>query len=267
MPTFRTWLTVRRRIIAPIFVVAFFLVIFFAQAGLFRTLQFFQKPLVASGTWVSNQYHSVFGSCAVKPDEYNRLVSERNQYAIERSEMERLRTENATLTKELGFLQQRQLSAVPASIISRTVSNQTATFLVNVGALNHIVVGSAVIVEDGMFVGKVTRVDQTQSMVTASTDFQLATGVSLLNKTRTIGIAQGTAGNLIELKFIPADEEIHPNDLVITSGLEDHVPSGLIVGVVNTVKPEPEAPFQRAIVEPLSDVRRYNHVVILVPTL
>jgi len=267
MPTFRTWLNVHRRFIAPALLVLFFLILFFARSLFFRSLQFIQKPFVSSGTWISNQYQSTFGACSVNPDDYERLVAERNQYAIERSEIERIKLENTTLIKELGFLKQRQLSAVPAAIISRVVSNQTSTFMVNVGSDNHIVLGSAVIVEDGMFVGKVTRVDKTQSVVTASTDFQLATGVSLLNKTRTIGIAQGAAGNLIELKFIPADEEIHPNDLVITSGLEDNVPSGLIVGVVNTVKPEPEAPFQQAIVEPLSDVRRYNHVVILVPSL
>lgn len=267
MPTFRTWLTVRRRFITPTLVVAFFLLMFFGRSIFFHVLQILQKPLVSSGTWISNQYYSAFGSCSIKPDAYSRLVSERNQYAIERVEMEKLKSENATLTKELGFLQQRQLNAVPASIMSRAVSNQTSTFIVNVGEDHRIVLGSAVIVEDGMFVGKVTRVDRTQSVVTASTDFQFATGVSLLNKTRTIGIAQGTAGNLIELKFIPADEEIHPNDLVITSGLEDHVPSGLIVGVVNTVKPEPEAPFQKAIVEPLADVRRFTHVIILVPSL
>lgn len=266
MPTFRTWLNVRRRFIAPILVIAFFLILFFARSAFLRTLQVVQGPFVASGTWVSQQYRSMFGA-GIQPEDYDRLVSQRNRFAIEQSEMERLRAENATLTKELGFLKQRPLNGVPASILSRAVSNQTSTFVVNVGEENHVVVGSAVIVEDGMFVGKVTRVDKTQSVITASTDFELATGVSLLNKTRTIGIAQGAAGNLIELKFIPADEEIRPNDLVVTSGLEDHVPSGLIVGVVNTVKPEPEAPFQKAIVEPLSDIRRYTHVVILVPGL
>lgn len=267
MPPFRTWLNVRRRFITPFLIVAFFLVFFFARTFFFKTLHVFQKPLVASATWISNQYQSSFGSCSVKPEEFERISSERNQYAIERTEMETLKAENAVLRKELGFLQQRKMNGISASILSRTVSNQTSTFLVNVGEKDGVIVGSAVIVEDGMFVGKVHRVDRDQSIITASTDFQLATGVSLLNKTRTIGIAQGAAGNLIELKFIPADEQIFPNDLVITSGLEDRIPSGLIVGVVNTVRPEPEAPFQKAIVEPLADVRRYHHVVILVPTL
>lgn len=265
MPTFRTWLNVRRRFIAPAALILFVILIVLGQSFFLKTLQVIQSPFVSSATWFSNRYQTLFGS--VKPEELQKVISERNQYAVDRTEMESLKLENATLKNELGFLQQRQMKGVPAQILSRTVSNQTSTFTINAGGEDHILVGSAVIVENGMFVGKVTSVDRLQSVVTSSTDFELATGVSLLNKTRTIGIAQGASGNLIELKFIPADETIHPNDLVVTSGLEDHVPSGLLVGIVNTVKPEPEAPFQHAIVEPLSDVRRYSHVVVLIPAL
>ncbi len=267
MPTFRTWLNVRRRFIVPVFAVCLVLFLFFGRSLFVNTLQVFQKPLVSSATWASNTYANAFGSCNVKPEEYQKLIAERSQFALERAELESVRTQNEILSKELGFLKQRQLNAVPAAIVSRSVSAQTSTFAVNVGSDDHIVLGAAVVVEDGMFVGKITRVDQTQSIVTASTDAELATGVSLLNKTRTIGIAQGAAGNLIELKFIPADEVIKQNDLVVTSGLENTVPSGLIVGVVNTVRPESETPFQHAIVEPLVDIRRYDHVVILIPAL
>lgn len=267
MPTFRTWLNVRRRFLIPTALVVVFVFFFFARSFFFQSLQFIQRPFVSFSTWISNRSHALFGSCFDKSGEYENVLKQRNQYTVDYTKMESLKAENETLKKELGFLQQRQLKGVFTRIIRRTVSNQTSTFVVDVGEADHIVLGSAVIVEDGMFVGKVTRVDQTQSIITASTDFQLATGVSLLNKTRTIGIAEGSFGNLIELKFIPSDEVIHANDLVVTSGLEDYVPSGLIVGIVNTVKPEPEAPFQHAIIEPLSDVRRYDHVIILTPTL
>lgn len=267
MPTFRTWLNVRRRLIAPVALIVFVLLFLLLRPLVFRTAHFFQKPLVSSATWISNQSRSLFGSCSVKTSDYERVVSERNQFALDQVQIATLLKENELLKKELVFLKQRELVGIPGRIIGRTVSNQTSTFIVDVGSDQKVILGSAVIVGDGMFVGKVTRVDQTQSIITASTDFQLATGVSLLNKTRTIGIAQGTSNNLIELKFLPIDEEIHQNDIVVTSGLEDQIPSGLIVGIVNTVKPESEAPFQRAIVEPLSDVRRYDHVVILVPKI
>lgn len=267
MPTFRTWLNVRRRFIVPISVLVLLFVLLFANTLLFNVLHVFERPLVASSTWISNQYASAFGSCQIKPVEYAQLIAQRNQFAIDRVEMESLKTENARLNNELGFLQQRKLSGLSGHIVSRMVSSQTSTFMIDIGSDHHVVLGAPAIIENGIFVGKITHVDKTQSIVTASTDFQLATSVSLLNKTRTIGIAQGSSGNLMELKFIPLDEQIQQNDLVVTSGLEDKIPSGLIVGVVNSVKLEQEAPFQHAIVEPLSDVRRYDHVIILIPSL
>lgn len=267
MPTFRTWLNVRRRFLLPASILVFFLIVLFARTAFFHVLQFVQRPLVSSSTWMSNQYAFFFGSCQVKQDAYKNLITQRDQFAIDRVEMESLKRDNERFKNELGFLQQKKMNGLTGAIVSRSVSNQTSTFIINKGANDHVVLGAPAIVENGMFVGKVTRVDKTQSVVTASTDFQLATGVSLLNKTRTIGIAQGTSGNLIEIKFIPIDEQIRQNDLVVTSGLENDIPSGLIVGIVNTVQPDAEAPFQHAIVEPLADVRRYDHVIILIPSL
>ena len=265
MPLFRTWFLKKRR---SIFYVSFgvcVLLLLVLNSYLFQALQFVQRPLVSLSTWTSNEYASVFGS-SVKPDVYQKVVAERNQYAVEQSKMNALLSENEALKKELGFLNRRQLKGIPANILSRTVSSQTTTFRIDAGSDQKIVLGSAVIVEDGMFVGKITEVSQTQSIVTASTAQQMATGVTLFNETRTIGIAEGSTGNLIELKFVPSDEVIRVNDLVVTSGLEEHIPPGLVVGIINTVKPDPEAPFQNAILQPLVDVRTFSHVIILSPT-
>jgi cell shape-determining protein MreC len=86
----------------------------------------------------------------------------------------------------------------------------------------------------------------------------------LLNEGRTIGIAQGTRGRLINLSFIPHGEQVEVNDLVVTSGLEDGVPSGLLIGIVNTVETDPNLPFQEAVVEPLIDIGRYRIVSVLI---
>ena len=266
MPLFRTAFFKKRRTMLYVsFGVSVFLLIVLGSF-LFRTVQFVQRPLVAVATWISNGYASSFGSCSVKPAEYKNLVDERNEYAIDQVKMQELSSENDSLKKEMGFLNQRALKGIPASILSRTVSNQTSTFNVDVGKEQNVIVGSAVIASDGMFVGKITEVDDTQSIVTTSTANDMATGVTLLNETRTIGIAEGATGNLIDLKFVPSDEVIHVNDLVVTSGLESNIPPGLVVGVVNSVKPDPETPFQNAVLQPLLDVRTVDHVIILRPT-
>lgn len=262
----RTWFLKKRQTVSYALMVIVIGFLFLGQSFFLKRLSFIQVPLVSSATWISNTYTKVFGDSSIHINDYQKIVSERNQYAVDRAAFESLKLQNETLQKELGFLNQRKLKGVHASIVSRAVSNQNTTFSINVGTEEHIVEGSAVIVGEGIYVGKITHTDRYQSTVTTSTDPSIATGVTLFNKTRTIGIAQGSTGNLIELKFIPVDEEIHVDDLVVTSGLEAHVPTGLVVGIVNTVKPDPEAPFQHAILEPLVDIRRFDSVIVLTPS-
>ena len=118
---------------------------------------------------------------------------------------------------------------------------------------------------EGIFVGKVTELGTRSSTITTVTDANIKIAVSLLNISRTIGVASGIVGDLMQIQYIPFDESVVINDLVITSGLETLIPSGLLVGVVSAVEQEPGSPFQSAIVDPIADIRRLTHVMILTP--
>ena len=87
--------------------------------------------------------------------------------------------------------------------------------------------------------------------------------VTLTNRSRTLGLAQGLDGKLVRIQFIPSNEPFAVNDLVVTSGLESSVPSGLLVGLVNAVRHEQNEPFQEAIVEPLADPRRFQILTVI----
>jgi len=227
--------------------------------------QWFEFPLISVATWISNETQKALAPLTTSEKDLKQVIQQRNDLAVDRAEFEQFKRENESLTKEIGLQNRVSYKTVAASIIRRSVSTQTSTFMIDVGEEQGVVKDAAVLVDDGLFVGKIARVEKKQSLVTASTDFNLSTAVTLLNKTQTIGIAKGAAGNLVRLEFIPIDEEISVNQLVITSGLDPFVPSGFIVGIVNSVAQDPEAPFQIATVEPLTDIRRHDHVVVVVP--
>ena len=255
----------KQRIILTIFVYILIFILFLFRLFFAKPFHIFELPLVSVATWTSNQFSNALTPYTVTVETVKRLEAERNAFAIQKIEFEQMKMQNESLQKEINLQKRVSYKTVASHILRRSVSTQDSTFIINAGENQNIQVGSAVIVDDGMFVGKISRVEPNQSVVTASTNFNMTTGVTLFNKSHTIGIAKGSNGNLINLQFVPIDEEIHVNDLVVTSGLESSVPAGLIVGIVNSVKQDIESPFQNAIVEPLSDIRLHNFVLVVIP--
>lgn len=236
---------------------------------LFRTyggqiLGSFQSPFVQAGTWVQNNTGFLFkrGFCSM--ERLAQLEDQRIALAVDRAELERLVQENQLLRQQLAFVERRHINIKTASITSRNTSKHSKKFNINQGRADGLLIGNPVMVGNGNLVGKVSSVNEFGAVITGLTDFNMATAVTLLNSNRTIGIAQGTIGDLLSLNFIPHDEDISINDLVVTSGLEEHIPSGLIVGVVTSVEDDPGQPFQKAIIEPLIKISDYSLVSVII---
>ena len=242
---------------------AFLFSLFIFRGSASRGLATIQKPFVRFGTWINIQTKNLLPSSELT-EQISILTEQRDSLTIDYVELEQLRIENEQLQKQIGFLDRLQKQYVTAAIISRTSSNQNATFVINKGANDGITIGSPIIIGEGFMVGKVISLTSTTSTVASTTDPEAATAATLLNKSRTIGIAQGQSGRLIQLSFIPHEEEVKVNDLVVSSGLEEQVPSGLIIGIVNTVSTDSTLPFQKAIVEPLVNINHYSIVSVLI---
>lgn len=224
-------------------------------------------PLVRLGSWVSLQVFWWQGSLFMTPESLKDLYDDRQVLAVKVQEIEALRDENKILREELGFVKRERVEYIVASVLAKSISHSVSRFVVDVGTNDGAQLGAAVVSGEGIYVGKISNVDKHSATVSALTDPSHALAVSLLNKSRTIGVATGSVGDLLQIDFIPTDEVIAENDLVVTSGLEDLIPSGLIVGIVNTVTNPTGSPFQQAIVEPLSDIRRLSVVLILNPLM
>ncbi len=228
-----------------------------------KVLAFFEAPLVSAGTFVTQTWGDAFQSTGSLRAENDRLAAEAAALAIDKVSFETLRTENENLKQQLSFLERQSYRHVTARIISRSVGEVSQTFVIDRGTEDGLAEGAPVIVADGQLVGKVIHASAQTAVVRATTDRESRVGVSVLNGSRTIGIAEGTTGALLAVRFIPQDETVSVNDLIVTSGLEPGVPPGLVVGIVNTVSENRTAPFQEAAIEPLADVRQTNIVSVL----
>lgn len=240
------------------------LALFFSLQGLLTSVMGpVSSPLVRLGTWISDRVFWWQASAQITASELQDLYEERAELTQEVAQVEALREENTLLRAELGFLERSQIEAVAAAILAKSISHSVSRFVVDVGTDHGVELGAAVVSGEGIYVGKITEIGERSATVSALTDATHSVAVSLLNESRTIGVASVSVGDLLQIDFIPTDEVVQENDLVMTSGLEERIPSGLLVGVVNTVSQETGSPFQQAIVEPLTDVRRLSSVLVL----
>lgn len=245
-------------------VVLVLLVGWLLRGPLERAFAALARPLASAGSAVRERWVRFRAEEGDLRERVKQLEEEREAWAMDRRDWQTLSEENAQLKDQLAYIERTRLKTVTASVIARSQGVERHLILLDRGAKDGVKEGSPVIAGRGTLVGKITEVRDHLSLVTAVSDPSLMTAVSLLNETRTIGVAQGRNGTLMTLKFIPRDQRVDVNDLVVTSGLEETIPSGLLVGVVNAVQSETTEPFQEAIVEPLVDLDQVRLVSILI---
>ncbi|MEZ5558756.1 MAG: rod shape-determining protein MreC [Pseudomonadales bacterium] len=173
-----------------------------------------------------------------------------------------LRTENAQLRELLGSRAQLPAQVLIAELIGVVPTPVTHQVIIDKGRNAGVSNGQAVIDAEGLF-GQVVEVDEFSSRVLLITDADHAVPVQI-NRNGVRSIAGGT-GQLdrLELENVPVTADIREGDLVETSGLGGRFPRGYPVGVVDSVRIEPTAPFAAVSVRPSARLDRSRHVLLV----
>jgi|SaaInlStandDraft_5_1057022.scaffolds.fasta_scaffold06347_5 rod shape-determining protein MreC len=229
-----------------------------------RGIELLQRPFAAAGSSISSWVFWSKSASIISSTDLEELYASRDSLAVDQVKYHELLDRNLQLEALLSYTERSASTSVTASIISRSLE-ASHRFIIDVGSASGIAIGQAVVVGDGILIGKVSSVSEFTSTVTALPHKESAVASSIFNETRTIGIVEGGKGNLLTMSFIPDSERLKQNDLVVTSGLEDGIPSGLIVGIINAVITNDHSPFQQAIVEPMTDSRRQHVVLVVIP--
>jgi rod shape-determining protein MreC len=111
-------------------------------------------------------------------------------------------------------------------------------------------------------------VDPLVSEVTLVTDSNQAVPV-LNTRTGARGVAYGDATRRgsggLELRFMAANADVQPGDLLTTSGVDGVYPAGIPVAKVDKVERRPDSAFARIVCHPMAQVDGARHVMILKP--
>lgn len=192
----------------------------------------------------------------------------RDQIAFYQRELaERLvmEEENARLRRLLGFVEEHRLPAVAARIIATDILGQFRTVTIDRGSEDGIRAGSPVLDADGV-VGTVLTVYANASRVLLMIDPNSAID-GRVRRTGAQGIVQG--GNMADkmwcqFAFSLKSEDVEVGDVIVTSGLDQQFPPGLLLGTVAGLGREDVALFQNAVIKPAVDFTRLREILVLV---
>ena len=189
--------------------------------------------------------------------------------AVASAQVSELQDENNKLRSFISFFSNNEYRKVFADVLTQEslAENNEArqNIIIDRGFKDGVLVGLGVIDQNGVIVGKVTEVKDHSAKVCLVTSDSCKLAATIQNSDRTIGVSEGSLGLTVKMNFIPQTEKINVNDLVITSGLGEIIPRGLVIGRVSEVLNKSNEIWQSATIEPFVDQDNLTIVSVVLP--
>jgi len=162
----------------------------------------------------------------------------------------------------LQFRQRYVGSTVPAQVIGNSATDQSHILTIDKGSSDGLRPDMPVITPDGI-IGKLREVSSSTAQVVEINDQTSGAGV-ILESTRIRGILRGTVAGRVQIGNLTADSRIKPGEHVLTSGGDQVYPRGLPVGVIESIKPDPDhQPYMAITIKPTADLNRVEEVLVI----
>ncbi|OGH93636.1 MAG: rod shape-determining protein MreC [Candidatus Magasanikbacteria bacterium RIFOXYD2_FULL_41_14] len=195
---------------------------------------------------------------------YQNCLADKQDTEYWQAQAQILTTENQEFEKQLQFKKNQKYSMLAASVIGRSLDTNDQSLLLDIGQQDGVAVGQPVVVGAGAFIGKITEVGDRTSWVRLLSDSRSKIAGSILNSDQSIGVIEGGYGLSVKMNFIPRNETVNIGDLITTSGLEDGVPRGLVIGKIAALENEAYKPFQQAIITPTANLDKIFLINVII---
>jgi rod shape-determining protein MreC len=195
-------------------------------------------------------------------EENARLRQEVERLTAERNEAQERATRLDLIERDLGLNARPTYPAIAANVVSRDLSVWSRRLTLDRGALDGVKKDMPVITNSGI-VGRVISVGPNWAQVQVITD-KVAGAGAMLQQSRAMGEMRGLGTDRCELKSISTAQEVQPGEAIITTGLDRIYPKGLLIGTVEQVESDPNAPSLKIIIAPSARVDRVEQVLVLI---
>jgi rod shape-determining protein MreC len=196
--------------------------------------------------------------------ENSQLKEEVNILLYKNSELISYKDENEGLRSLLNFVAEKEFDYQVAKVIGKDI-NRANVIIINKGKLNKIDLNFPVVVDNGIMIGKIIGVKDNLAEVLLLTDKLSQVAVSTISANKTTGLAEGEYGLSIKMSLIPQDLEIKEGDIIITSGKENNIPRGLIIGKINRLISQENELFKSATISSTINYDELTIVSVIIP--
>jgi len=222
-------------------------------------------PLVRLGASASLAVRDAGRGFASMRQAHSELEATRRELADLRlllSDREELATENDRLRRLLDLRQRLPLTTLPARVLHRQ-DTPDRIVVIDRGRADGLVPDLSVVAPEGV-VGKVLSVAEHVAQVQLLTDPEAGVAVVVgPDREQAHAIVKDSDGETCRLRYLDLLREVHEGDRVVTSGLDQIHPKGLLVGEVVAVNRV--LGIDREIeLRPAVDFRHLEEVLVLV---
>ena len=177
-----------------------------------------------------------------------------------------LKRENLRFRKYYGIKQANDsLKFVSGYVVGRSSTEYFWDFVVDKGTSDGLSLNDAVLTENGL-VGRICKINAHSARVRNILSPEAKIGV-INSRTGDSGIISGSAiqaaNNLTRMTFIPAQSDMQPGDIVVTSGISGMYPKNLKVGKIKSIEYDNYDSSYYAIIEPFENIREIKDVFVV----
>ncbi len=191
----------------------------------------------------------------------DRLKAELAELKTSQSRLVELETENRHLAELLDLRDVLGGNSIAANVIGSDANGLARTLVISQGASSGLRPGMAVLSFQGV-VGRVIAVSPHAARVLIIDDHNSALD-SFDQRTRARGIVAGVVDDGLTMKYVERSQDVHPGDVIVTSGLDGIFPRGLLIGTIKSVSGEGPGMFLNVTITPAVDFRGLEQVLVV----
>ncbi|MBN2090525.1 rod shape-determining protein MreC [candidate division KSB1 bacterium] len=248
--------------IALFFTITISLILIYSNEN--RQIQTFRMSVLDGTGWLQKQVYQIKQLKTLKA-ENERLLKQNAIYSLKLIEARDALYENDRLKALLNFKMENQYDLVTASVVSRGLTRNVNTVVINRGQLHGIKRNMPVVNDEGL-IGKIFTVGKNYALVHILPDPNFRVSARI-QRSRINGILSWEKEGLCSLTGIPQRADVQLNDLIITSGYSSIFPKGIMLGKVIFAADLPDGLFKRVLVVPIVNFERIEEVLVILTSV